>query len=268
MSTLTKVRGTQAIARAVHVLRAVAGAQGTTAAEAARALRLPRSTVVRMLSALEAEGLVRVSPATGRYEVGPGVLELASRYLTNREVRQVALPFLWELAQTTRETVNLAIQDGLDSICIEQVESPEVLRAVNWIGQRLPVHATSTGKAWLAFQPEREVETLLCRLGDEQGRLPACTERTLTDPQALRLQLAQVRQAGYATAHEELAVGLVAVAAPVFSHDGVVAATIAVSGPSFRLPRQRLEKLAALTVTAAQEVSSALGYRRQKSTRG
>lgn len=256
------VHGAQAIRRAMSVLRAVAEMpDGVAVTIVARRLGLARTTAIRLLKALEAEGLVRLDLATSSYQVGPGVLELAGHYLSRQDVRRLALPALWQLADSTRETVNLAIQDGLQSICIEQIESPHAIRAVNWIGRRLPVHATAIGKAWLAFQPPVVIDDVLSHLVDQVGRLPAFTERTIVDPATLHQDLAATRRRGYATTHEELEPWLNAVAAPIFNLDGVAVATLVVSGPSFRLGARRIAELGARTTGAAAGVSAAMGYR-------
>jgi IclR family acetate operon transcriptional repressor len=256
------VHGAQAIRRAMAVLRVVAAApEGVTAALAARRVALARTTVVRLLKALETEGLVMTDPASGRDLIGAGTLELAGRYLSRQDVRRVALPFLWQLAEQTRETVNLAIQDDLHSVCIEQIESPHAVRVVNWIGRQLPVHATATGKAWLAFQPTAVVDDVLRRSLDTSGRLPRFTAQTITDPDALRRHIGEVRRRGFATTGEELETWLNAVAAPVFGHDDQVAASLVVSGPSFRLGAKRAAELGARIVATAAVISAALGYR-------
>jgi DNA-binding IclR family transcriptional regulator len=238
-----------------------ASRDGATAADVARTVRLPRTTVTRMFKALEAESLLRVDSVTGLYDVGPGVLELASLYLTKQDVRRVALPSLWTLARQTGETVNLALQDGLQTISIEQIESPQAVRVVNWIGRPLPVHVTATGKAWLAFQPAGVVDDVLARLTDRDGRLPASTERTITDQAELRRELARYRSRGYAEARDELEPWLTAVAAPIFDSSGAVAATLAVSGPSLRLNAERARELGRLVVAEAQSVSATMGHR-------
>jgi DNA-binding IclR family transcriptional regulator len=245
----------------MRVLRCVADApEGLAAAAVAQAVKMPRTTVLRLLSALEAERLIWTDPISGCYRIGPGILELAGSYLAAQDVRRMALPFLWELAEQSEETVNLAITDCADSICIEQIESPQAVRAVSWIGQRLPVHTVATGKAWLAYQSAKVIAATLARLTDAGGRLPARTERTITEQDALQVDLALTRRRGYAVAEGELEPALTAVAAPIFDHSGSVVATLAVSGPAFRLPASRLPQLGRTTAEVAGRLSAALGF--------
>jgi len=257
------VPGAQAIGRALTALWTVtARPEGVTATEVARLTNLPRPTVVRLLEALAVRRLVELNPATGRYEIGPGVLELAGHYLAKRDVRRVALPFLWELAEVTQETVTLAINHGLEMVIIEQFESPQMVRVVNYVGQRFSLHATANGRAWLASQPEPVIEALLARLANAEGGLPSYTEYTVTDPAALRRELGEIRRRGFAAVEHEWVIGRTSVAAPVFDHGGAVAATIAVSGPTFRLEGAQQAEVGALIVACAQRISAALGYRR------
>lgn len=255
------VPGAQAIAKAIAVLQCIAKEpEGLSAAAVAKILHFPRTTVLRLLSALEAGRLVCADPTTGCYKIGPGAVELAAAYLAAHDVRRISLPYLWELAEKSRETINLAITDGTDIICIEHIESPQAVRVASWVGLRLPLHATATGKVWLAYQPEQVIATLLARMVDERGLLRTCTERTITDPEAFRQELERTRERGYAVANGELEPELVAVAAPVFDHRGDVTVALSASGPSFRLTPERIPKLGALVVDTARRLSSALGF--------
>jgi DNA-binding IclR family transcriptional regulator len=168
----------------------------------------------------------------------------------------VALSLLRGLADETQETVNLAVRAGSEAVNIEQI-APHGRRVLNigWVGRRTPLHASSTGKMLLAFLPEADLDALL------QEPLPPFTEHTITEPQALRADLALVRKRGYATGLEELEIGLNAVAAPVRDHTGRVIATFSVAGPSYRLSKQRIEEeVAARVMECGKRISSALGF--------
>jgi len=221
-----------------------------------RRLNVHKSTISRLLSTLEAEGLVDRNPETGHYRLGVGLIELAGLVMLHRDLRQAARPLLRQLADQTQETVNLAVRDDDEAINIEQV-APHGRRVLNigWVGRRTPLHASSTGKVLLAYLPEAELDALL------QKPLARFTEYTITDVQALRAELALVRQRGYATGLEELEIGLNAVAAPVRDHTGRVIATASAAGPSYRFSRQHIEEEAAAQVVAcAERISRALGF--------
>ena len=158
------------------------------------------------------------------------------------------------LAQEVGETVNLAILSGRDALYLDQVAGPAALSPHNWAGQRIPLHATSDGKVLLAYLPEADLAECLT------PPLARFTGRTITAAADFSRLLAEVRRQGYATAVEELEAGLTALAAPVRNVEGVVVASISASGPSFRIPADRIPILADSVRRAAAEVSRRLGW--------
>ncbi|HBY98957.1 MAG: IclR family transcriptional regulator [Ardenticatenaceae bacterium] len=220
-----------------------------------RHLGLAKSTVFRLLSALEAGGLVAQNPESGRYRLGVGLVGLASNVIAYADLRRVGRFHLQYLANTLQETVSLSILDGSETVNVEQFAPPgRLVREVGWVGRRMPSHTVSVGKAILAFLPEEELACL-------DGHLEALTPHTITDPQAFRAELAEVQEQGYATAFEELEEGLHAVAAPIYNHEDHVVAAVSVSGPSYRLTRERIREVAPQVVDAALQISRELGYR-------
>jgi IclR family transcriptional regulator, acetate operon repressor len=161
---------------------------------------------------------------------------------------------LEELAERTRETVNIGVLSGSGVVYVDQVSSAHLIASTNWVGRRTPLHASSSGKVLLAHMPEPERKQLLGR------PLEAVTARTVTDPARLLRQLDEVRARGYATIQDELEEGLNAVAAPVRRLSGEVVAALSVSGPSFRVRSVDLARLGRLTIDAAGAVSRRLGY--------
>lgn len=223
--------------------------------ELGRKLNLHKSTVSRLLSTLESEGLLERAPGTDKYRLGHEIWRLAGHAGHLGDVRLVARPVLGELAEATRETVNLAVLDGVEVYNVDQVSGPHLVRIGNWVGRHTPLHCVANGKALLAYQPAVDIEQLLV------SPFPVFTPRTVTDPAALCQELAAVRAQGYACALGEIEVGLNAVAAPVFDVSGQVVAAVSVSGPAYRVTAERIPELARLTRVAADKVSSRLGYR-------
>jgi IclR family acetate operon transcriptional repressor len=167
----------------------------------------------------------------------------------------MARPHLRKLADASQETVNLSVMMSDDKIVnIDGVSSPRMVRNVGWIGREMPIHAVSAGKVMMAHLMEEQVDQILAR------GLKAFTEHTVTDPGELQKELEQIRQQGYGIAEEELEMGLSAVAAPIWSREGQVAATISISGPSFRLPRERLLELGIESKQVADTISQQMGY--------
>jgi DNA-binding IclR family transcriptional regulator len=210
--------------------------------------------VSRLLATLESEGLLERAPGTEKYRLGHEILRLAGQAAHLGDVRSVARPVLVELAEVSRETANLAVLEGTQVHNVDQVSGPHLVRIGNWVGRRTPPHCVANGKALLAYQPSAEIERLL------EAPLEVFTPHTITDPAALRAELALVRAQGYASAVGEIEDGLNAVAAPVYDAAGQVSAAVSVSGPAYRVTAERIPELAQLTRAAAAKISARLGY--------
>jgi DNA-binding IclR family transcriptional regulator len=238
----------QSIDRAAELLEAVASApEPETAPALADACGLNRSTAWRILSTLEHHGLVERDAETGRYRLGFAVLRLAAAAGHEPLVR-IAHPILRRLADATGETVNLAIARRLELVYADQVQARHVM-APNWLGHTVPLHATSTGKAFLAALPESEL--------DHVGGLERFTATTITDAAALRTELSAVRARGYADSHGELEPALWGVSAAVRDPSGRPAAVLSVWGSETRV-RDRLAELGARAAEAARALEARL----------
>jgi DNA-binding IclR family transcriptional regulator len=244
----------QSVDRAVAILEILArdGEAGVT--EVARELDVHKSTASRLLAALDRRELVTQDTARGKFRLGVGIVRLAGAVSRKLDVVQESRPVCRALAQEVGETVNLAILSGRDALYLDQVAGPAALSPHNWAGQRIPLHATSDGKVLLAYLPEGELTACLA------PPLARFTDRTITDLAEFGELLAEVRRRGFATAVEELEAGLTAIAVPVRNAEGNVIASISVSGPSFRIPAERIPALAAAAGRAAAEVSRRLGW--------
>ncbi|MBI4240763.1 MAG: IclR family transcriptional regulator [Candidatus Rokubacteria bacterium] len=222
--------------------------------EVARTLRLHKSTASRLMGTLEGEGFLESDPLTGKYRLGLQVVMLANSAARSGDLRTLVKPAMEELSRATQETINLTLIQGRECVNIEQIPSPHRIKNIGWIGRRTPLHCTSTGKAMLAFLSPDERAKLLPR------RLERHTSQTITRRDRLIKELKEIRRRGYAVAQEELEEGLTAVAAPIVDQAGKVMAALAVSGPSFRLPPERLLDAASRVVKAATRISRRLGY--------
>jgi DNA-binding IclR family transcriptional regulator len=251
----------RSVERAIAILKSFSASEPELGVgELSRRLDLPKSTVFRLLSTLESGGLVGQNPETDRYRLGVGLIGLADNVMGYASLRRMARPFLSQLASQARETVSLTVVDGREAVNVEQFVPPgRLVVRVGWVGRRMPIHAVSAGRAIIAFWPEDDVADLL------HGDLPALTPNTITDKEALRARLQQVRQTGFDTAFEELEEGLSAVAAPVRDHRGCVAASVSVSGPASRLTRGWIAELAPLVVETADQIAREIGYREEPS---
>ena len=246
----------QSVDRAVSVLVILArmGEAGVT--EIAGELGVHKSTAFRLLATLESRGLAEQNVARGKYRLGFGVVNLASAVTASLDLNRVSRTVCQALARDVGETVNLATHDGDSVINLDQVMGSSAVTTVNWVGKRNPLHATSSGKVFLAHMPAEDLDGHLAQ------PLPRFTPSTITDPDDLRAQLGAIRANGYAFTVEELEIGLNAVAAPIRSFEGIVVAALSASGPAYRLTRDSMIGVARKTVLAAATISERLGYGR------
>ena len=206
-----------AVARAGAILSAVADAHGRplTVSDLARQLRLPKSSTANLCQALEAERLlIRVDAG---YQLGRRLVELGGAYLSTVDQIQEFYGSCRRQAHIARQTARVAVLDGLDVLYLARYDGAQPIRLTANIGDRFPAHCTATGKALLALMDPRALDE---RLRGHQ-RLVALTEKSITDPAALRVELDAVRDRGYAVDDEETTPGVtwLAIAVPGFRTD-------------------------------------------------
>ena len=243
----------QSVDRALSILEVLArvGTAGVT--EIAAELGVHKSTAFRLVSTLESHRLVEQAGDRGRYALGVGLLRLAGATTARLDLVQEARPVCRQLAADTGETVNLTVLAEHSALYLDQVAGSSALQSHNWVGQHIPLHATSNGKVLLSeLEPDKLEESL--------GQLNRFTPLTITRKAKLREELAQVRHQGYSVAVDELEIGLTAVAAPIRNAHGDVVASISVSGPTFRLTEARMEDVIRQCVEAGVEISHRLGW--------
>jgi IclR family acetate operon transcriptional repressor len=240
--------------RAISILQVLARHEAAGVTEIATELSVHKSTVSRLLTTLEARGLVEQSFHRGRYRLGYGVVQLAAGATKKHDLSLISRPICQDLAETVGETVNVAVHDGRSVVSIDQVIGSSTVTTVNWVGQRTPMHATSAGKVFLAYMSPQEVKASLA------GGLERFTEHTIVDARILLQQLEAVRVQGYAQTLEEHEVGLAAVAAPIRALDDQVIAALTISGPTFRINENTIPVVAPHLISAAAVISERNGY--------
>jgi DNA-binding IclR family transcriptional regulator len=208
-----------------------------------------KSTVHRLLGTLEKRKLVQRDPETGLYQLGIRVLQMAYLTLEHNDLRNHATTFLRRLCEQHRETITLSVLDDTDVVFLDVIESSQRVKIAASIGQRLPAFATAAGKAMFAYLPAEAVKNILTR-----GMQPF-TPKTIQSMDVLLNDLSHIRGLGYAISEQEYEDGINAVAAPILSSNGSPIAAIAVAGPAFRLPVERMRELAPTLMTAAKEIA-------------
>lgn len=236
----------QTLARGLRLLQAIAeGGEGVAVRELARSAALPRSIVQRLLYTLEAEGFLERHPSQIGYRLAIKLWGLGCAAVRRLTVRDVARPYLEDLAARTSEMTKLGVLDGGDVVYIDRVECPLAVRAYVPIGGRVPAHSVATGKAILAFLPPDRMPASGC---DGAERKP------------LQAEFEQIRRRGYAVNRGEWEQAVGAIAAPVFDAERNVAASIGIILPSHRLTAAKATQMGTWTAAAAAEISRKLGY--------
>jgi len=227
--------------------------------EVAKALGFPKSTTSELMSDLAAQRLL--SRATkGRYRLGWRLFELSQTLLDTTEFRVEARRVMEELVGCWRETVHLAVLDGVQAVYVEKLQpTPAVKIWISRTGARLPAHCSGVGKVLLAHSKWEHVATLF----EDQG-MPQLTPNTITTLDVLDEELEQVRERGYAYDHEETLVGLCCVAAPVYGSGGEAIAAISLSVPAYRFRSNESDYTAAI-LDAARRISENAGVKLEES---
>jgi DNA-binding IclR family transcriptional regulator len=243
----------KSVDRAIDVLEYLAERDDGAVTDLAAALGVHKSTAFRLLAVLEARGLVEQVSERGRYRLGFGLVRLAGVTAARLDLVEQSRPVTRRLALEVGDTVNVARLEADAVVNVDQVRGSAAVTTHNWVGQRTPLHATSSGKVLLAHLDPASRDRLL------GGPLERYTPATITDRGVLERMLTEVAAVGWAATEEELEVGLNAVAAPIRGHDDAVIAAVSVSGPSYRLSPERFPGVAGAVVAAAGEISRRLG---------
>jgi DNA-binding IclR family transcriptional regulator len=242
------------VLKALHVLEVVAAeARPLDLREVAARAGLDRSATHRMLATLVAAGYVRQEAGTRRYAMSYRVVSLSRNLLADDEVVRLARETLERLASQTGEGIHLAVLDGTETVLVQRVKGSQLVAVDFQVGDRSQLHCTSIGKALLAFQEPELIDAVVA------GGLPARTARTITDPAALRQELARVRERGYAIDDREMYDNMRCIAVPVFERDAPVRMGISCSGPDGRFTLQYLDRLRGPLLEASRELSEKLG---------
>ena len=231
--------GVQVIARAAEVLRALERTdQGLSLGQLARQLELPKSTVQRIVAALDRENFVVAATPQAGVRLGPALVRLA------RSARcglvDIARPCLEELAQRTGETVDLAVLNGAEAVFLDHIEGQHRLRAVSAIGVSFPLHCSANGKAMLSALSDPTLAQMKKTL-----HLTKITPHSLSSWKQLETEIVKIRRTGIAYDLEEHTLGISAVGTSIIGPEGEIAA-ISIPTPSLRFNDTKRQLEAAL----------------------
>ena len=246
--------GTSALQNGIQVLKTFSREEpilGVT--EISRRVGLHKSTVSRILATLEENAIVERHPTNGRFQLGVGVIELASPMLANLDVRRIARPFLEDLTQETGETSGLVVWNKGTAVVVEQAASPRRVKHTIPLGTQFQGHANASVRVFLSEASSEEIQQRI-----EQG-FERYTGRTVVDPEEYSKDLQRVKKLGYAINDGETSLEEVGISAPVRDHRDRAVAAVLMAAARYRTPPETAEKLGPQVKQAAAEISARLG---------
>lgn len=242
----------QSVERAFAVLRVLAtGATGVT--DIADRVGLPKSTVSRLLGALEGVGAVDQDRSGGHYRIGADLIRTIVGSVPGRDLVDVARPHLVELRDALGESTGISVLEGDQVRYLSQVDSDNPVMVRDWTGESVPWHVVSSGVVLVAALDERRRDAVMAR------RRAALTEHSVVDRAAVLHRLGSVREAGHAWTVEEYVEGITSVAAPVYDRHGHAVAAVHAHGPAYRFPgADARDRIARVVAATAGRVSGSL----------
>lgn len=224
--------------------------------EIAQAVNLHKATAYRIVTTLVNYGYLEWVAEDQKYRLGLELTNLGFQVIRRMDLRQEALPYMKQLVQEWGETCDLSLYDHGKTFYIEVLRGNHALTISAAVGQRLPAHATASGKLFLAYLPQEELDAVL------KQPLDVYTENTVTSPDVILKQLKMIRDQGYAVDYEEYEVGICAIAAPICNRSGNVIAAIGSPSPTSRMTPERIDEIAVAFKKAARAISHRMGYDR------
>ncbi len=245
----------QTVGRALDILEAFTEsneALGIT--ELSRRVSLNKSTTYRIVQALRARNYINQDQRTNKYCLGHRILSLASSFLNQNRLRELARTYLEELSKKTSQTIQLAILERDKVVYIDQVEGTDIFQVRLRIGDRGPLHCTAAGKSILAFLPEGEVEKIF-----EKSKFIPFTDKTITSMSDLRTDLKKIRRVGFSFSDQEYDKNLRAIGAPIIGMGSKVIGALALVAPLHRIKIKEVPRYGNMVRETGLRISLAMG---------
>lgn len=241
----------QSVARALEILECFYTCPELRLTEISKRMGLNKSTTYGIIRTLEAYDFLSQNPDTNKYELGMSIFRLGNSIESS--LRALARTSLGTLVQEFGETANLSVRVGDYNMYLEKLESPFSVRICTSPGQMFPLYLTAMGKCMLAFLPDEEVKGILSRTTYVQY-----TRNSLMTSEDVLKELKIIRSCGYSVDNEEREFGLVCVAAPIFNKKGDVIAALSVSGPTQRMPEEKINKIQLMLRQEATKIQQSI----------
>jgi DNA-binding IclR family transcriptional regulator len=220
--------------------------------EIGKELHMGVSTVYRILTTLKCRGYIVQNQQTFKYMLGVKLFVLGCKVQNTTNLVKIVTPFLQRLSQNTNETINFAILEGREAVCLFRIKSQEMLRTDIEIGTKLPAHCASIGKVLLAFLSEQEFMMLY---NNDNEKLPTFTPNSISSVEELKKCLKKIKKQGYAIDEEEFKIGINCLAIPIINNVGKVIAAISIAGPVSRFNLLKMEKTKSMLLALSRDIS-------------
>lgn len=238
-----------ALDKVVRICDFLSDKNGATFSQIYQGVGIAKSSTSSLLNGMVAHGLLRQD--NDKYYLGLRLYEFGNKAVEQYDIKKIALPVLTALRDKTNLTCHLGVLQGSSPIYLTKLESPQAIIIRSWEGKRLSLHSSGLGKALMAWLSDEEVDALL----PDDKVLTHFTDTTITDINALKSELAEIRLRGWAYDNEEDSQGVRCIAAPIFNTQGKVIAAISVSGVAFQIPDDNREHLASVVREAGKQLS-------------
>jgi len=249
-----------AVDRALNLLLTVSQEADLGVSEIARRSGDSKARAFRLLHTLEARGFLTRSDNGVGYRLGVAALALGTSAAEHLDIVRLSRPMMAELGKKIRETVQLRLRDGRESICVAKWSPDRDIQVNAVIGRRRPLHVGSS-KVLLAYLDQTEREAFL------RGPLERFTPNTIVDAKKLRQRTEQIRREGFSISRGEVTEDLISFSAPIFDALGQIAAALNVGAPASRVPEAQHAEIGEAVMDAARKISEAIGFSGPKADR-
>lgn len=245
----------KSIQRCFEILSAFtkAGKPQLDTAQIGRLTQIPTSSLYRHLQTLTGQSALDYDPQSKKYSLGPLILKLGTIANDNLDIRAIAKPFMEKVRDEVQETVYLTGLFGKEAICIEKIDCKNAVRFFTERGDTFPIYASATGRVLMAYLTPEERENIIAK------GLERYTQYTITDPVKLRKRLETVRERGFAFSNQELGLGGMAIAAPIFDSQCKIFAGLSIGAPVDRFKEKNLMKFSRRLIEYANQISALIG---------
>ncbi|HOA35824.1 MAG TPA: IclR family transcriptional regulator [Bacillota bacterium] len=251
----------QSLERGMRTLLYLSERRTAGVTEVAKKLGVNKSTAYRILETLMSFNMVAQDPATAKYKLGPGILQLSDQLVKGLNIISLAKPYMARLVNETGESSHLCMLSNDSAVVIDQIMTDSRLSVNARVGNTEPVYCSSVGKCLVAFCDEVKREAIISKID-----FVPFTKKTITDRERLRAELERIVEKGYAVDNGELSDDIICIAAPIYNHLGKVFYSVGISGPKSRIKDKRVEGMAQKVINTANKISAQLGYVPNKET--